>query len=61
MRHDQFDEIFPTLVRYIGLVLVVVCTGFALAGHYVEAAAGLPAAVGMLTYKTLHNARKNGE
>ena len=56
---NDFDDALPTLVRYAGFVASLVCIGFALAGHYIEAAAGLPAATGMLLYKTFREAARD--
>lgn len=56
-RHD-FDEVFPTIVRYSGLVLTLVLVGFSLAGYYVQAAPGFVAAAGLVLYKTVRNAAK---
>lgn len=57
-RHRQLDEIFPTLVRYTGLVLTIALIGFSLAGYYVQAAPGFVAAAGMILYKTVREAAK---
>lgn len=53
---DEFEYIFPTLVRYAGFIATLVLIGFCLAGYYVQAAPGFVAAAGMLFYKTVHNA-----
>jgi hypothetical protein len=52
----EFDQAFPTIVRYVGLFTTLVLIGFSLAGYYVEAAPGFVAAAGMLLYKTIRNA-----
>lgn len=56
---DKLDRIFPTLVRYVGLLASVVLIGFSLAGYATEAAPGFVAAAGMLLYKTVHDAAKD--
>jgi len=56
MNHKPFDEAFPTIVRYVGLVTTVVLIGFSLAGYALQAAPGFAAAAGMLLYKTVHDA-----
>lgn len=53
-----WDDIFPTLVRYSGLLLTFILVGFCLAGRYVEAAPGFVAAAGMLLYKSVHDAAR---
>lgn len=56
MGHKKYDDVFPTLVRYTGLVTTVVLIGFSLAGYAVQAAPGFVAAAGMLLYKTVRDA-----
>lgn len=58
---DDFELVFPTLVRYIGLITTLVLIGFSLAGFYVQAAPGFVAAGGMLLYKTVHDAVKRND
>lgn len=55
-RSERLDLAFPTLVRYTGLLLLLVLTGFCLAGFYVEAAPGFVPAAGMILYKTVRDA-----
>lgn len=55
---QKLDSIFPTLIRYVGLVLTLVLVGFSLAGYYVQAAPGFVAAAGMVFYKPLYEAAK---
>lgn len=57
-RREQFDDAFPTLVRYAGLVLTVVLVSFTIRGHGVDLAAGYVAAAGMMLYKTVYDAAK---
>lgn len=52
----KFDQAFPTIIRYIGLLTTLILIGFCLAGYVVEAAPGFAAAAGMILYKTVHNA-----
>lgn len=58
MNHAQWDNAFPTIVRYCGLILTIVLVGFSLAGFYVQAAPGFVAAAGMVLYKTVREAAK---
>ena len=53
---DEFDEVFPTLVRYVGLLCTVVLIGFCLAGHTDRASPGFVPAAGMILYKTVRKA-----
>lgn len=55
-RINKFDDAFPTLVRFTGLVSTVILIGFCLAGYTTRAAPGFVAAGGMLLYKTVRNA-----
>lgn len=56
----ELDDWLPTLVRYSGWLLTLVLVGFCLAGYYVEAAPGFVAATGMVLYKTVRDAARNG-
>lgn len=51
----QFDDAFPTIVRYAGVVLMAVLVGSAAFGH-IDYPAGFVAALGMILYKNVHNA-----
>lgn len=53
---DEFDEVFPTLVRYVGLFCTVILIGFCLAGYTERASPGFVAAAGMILYKTVRKA-----
>lgn len=54
----ELDFVFPTLVRYIGLVTTLVLIGFCLAGYAVQAAPGFVATAGMILYKTVNDAAR---
>lgn len=58
---DKFDLVFPTLVRYVGLITTLILIGFSLAGFAIQAAPGFVAAGGMLLYKTVHDAVKRAD
>jgi hypothetical protein len=53
---DEFDEVFPTLVRYVGLLCTLVLIGFCLAGYTERASPGFVPAAGMILYKTVRKA-----
>lgn len=55
---DEIDEAFPVLVRYIGLISMVVLFGACLAGYWEQAAPGFVPATSMLVYKNWHDAAK---
>lgn len=57
----ELDEWLPTLIRYSGWILTLVLVGFSLAGYYVEAAPGFVAATGMILYKSVRDAARNGD
>lgn len=57
----RLEYVYPTIVRYLGLVLTVVLIGFSLAGHAVEAAPGFVAASSMILYKSVHSAIKGDD
>lgn len=56
-----FDDAFPVIVRYTGLIATLVLIGFCLAGYTAQAAPGFVAAAGMLLYKTVRDAAKEME
>lgn len=59
MRHEQLDDVFPTLVRYTGLVLTVALVGAGIAGYGLSVIApGFVAATGMILFKTVKEAAK---
>ena len=60
MKRETLDAIFPTLVRYCGVVLAVVLVAASILGHGLELAAGYVLAAGMIAYKTVREAA-NGE
>ncbi len=51
----QFDDVLPTIVRYVGLVLTVLLTLALVLGH-TEVTPGFVPAGGLLLYKTVKNA-----
>jgi hypothetical protein len=53
---NKYDAMFPTLVRYAGLISTLILIGFSLAGYAVQAAPGFVAAGGMILYKTVRDA-----
>ena len=61
MNLKNYDEAFPVLVRYAGLVSTLVLIGFCLAGYANRAAPGFVAAGGMILYKTVRDAAKEKE
>lgn len=56
MNINKYDEAFPILVRYAGLITTLILIGFSLAGYAVQAAPGFVAAGGMILYKTVRDA-----
>ena len=57
---QQLDEAFPTLVRYTGLILVVVLVVAGLGGYGLTVIApGFVAATGMILFKTVKGAANN--
>jgi hypothetical protein len=61
-RRHQFDDAFPTVVRYCGVALTVVLVFASILGHGLELAAGYVAAGGMILYKTVKGAAaENGD
>ena len=61
MKLQSYDEAFPTIVRYAGLICMLVLVGFCLAGYATRAAPGFVPVGGMILYKTVRNAAKEGE
>lgn len=59
-RREQLEEWFPTVVRYGGFVLAFALVIATIAGFGLEVAAGYVLALGMIGYKTVHGAAKNG-
>jgi hypothetical protein len=58
------DDLFPTFVRYCGVLLTIALVIASIAGHGVELAAGYVAAAGMVLYKTVREAaqtKPNGD
>lgn len=55
---EQFDDAFPTVIRYTGLILTVVLVVFTIRGRGVDLAAGYVAAAGMVLYKTVRDGAK---
>lgn len=54
---QQLDEAFPTLVRYTGLILVIVLVVAGLGGYGLTVIApGFVAATGMILFKTVKGA-----
>jgi hypothetical protein len=60
MDKETLDYWFPTLVRYTGWVLMVVMVVAAIIQKGVDYPSGFVAAAGMILYKTVVNAVKNG-
>lgn len=60
MQRKDVDDALPTLTRYTGLVVTVVLIVLTALGHGLEVAPAWPAAAGLLLYKGVHNAGKNG-
>jgi hypothetical protein len=56
LKREQLDDLFPTVVRYCGVLLTIVLVAASIAGHGVELAAGYVAAAGMVLYKTVREA-----
>ena len=54
------DEWFPIVVRYVGVMLTIFLVIASILGHGVELAAGYVAAAGMILYKTVREAARNG-
>lgn len=54
------DEWFPIVVRYVGVALTIILVVASILGHGVELAAGYVAAAGMILYKTVREAARNG-
>lgn len=57
----QLDDAFPTVVRYCGVVLTIILVGATILGNGLELAAGYVAAAGMILYKTVRDASRNGD
>lgn len=55
----EFDDVLPTLVRYVGLIMTVALTIALILGH-TEVSPGFVPSAGMLLYKTVRNAASNG-
>lgn len=55
-RQRALDDAFPTVVRYVGVVLTVGLVIGSVLGHGLELAAGYVAAGGMIFYKTVRGA-----
>jgi hypothetical protein len=58
---NKYDQMFPTIVRYVGLITTLVLIGFSLDGYIAQTAPGFVAAGGMILYKTVHNSAKDIE
>ena len=56
----EMDDWFPTVVHWSGWLVTLVLIGFCLAGFYVEAAPGFVAATGMILYRSVRDAARNG-
>lgn len=56
---EKWDERFPIIIRYTGLLTTLVLIGFSLAGYYVQAAPGFVAAGGMILYKTVRDSARS--
>jgi hypothetical protein len=56
----QLDDAFPTIVRYCGVLLTFVLVVASILGQGLELAAGYVAAAGMILYKSVREAAKNG-
>ena len=54
------DDWFPTVVHYSGWLLTIVLVIVCLFGYYVEAAPGFVAATGMILYRSVRDAARNG-
>lgn len=61
MKLKTYDEAFPVLVRYAGLISTLVLIGFCLAGYATRAAPGFVAAGGMILYKTVRDAARESD
>lgn len=60
VQRREIDNALPTVTRYTGLVVTVVLIVFTILGHGLEVAPAWPAAAGLLLYKGVHDAAKNG-
>lgn len=60
-RREQLDDAFPTVIRYTGLCLSVILVIFTILGNGLDLAAGYVAAAGMILYKSVRDAAKDGE
>lgn len=60
-RIDALNYAFPVVIRYCGLVAMLVLIGFSVAGHYLQVAPGIAAATAMILYKTVHDAAQPPE
>lgn len=60
LSQKKLDEIFPTVVRYLGVVLTIVLIVASLFGNN-SYAAGFVAAAGMILYKTVAQAARDNE
>jgi hypothetical protein len=56
---ETWDDAFPVIIRYTGLLTTLVLIGFSVAGYYVETAPGFVAAGGMILYKTVNDAAQS--
>lgn len=54
------DEIFPTVVRYVGVLLTIVLTVAEILGNH-DYSAGYVAAAGMILYKTVAGAARESD
>jgi hypothetical protein len=61
VRHrEKLDDLFPTVVRYCGVLLAIALVAASILGHGLELAAGYVLAAGMIAYKTVRGAAENG-
>lgn len=60
VRRQDFDDALPTVTRYVGLGVTIVLIVFTALGHGLEVAPAWPAAAGLLLYKGVHDAARNG-
>lgn len=60
LSQKKLDEIFPTVVRYLGCVLTIVLIVASLFGNN-NYAAGFVAAAGMILYKTVAQAARDND
>lgn len=57
---DSLDAWLPTLARYLGLFIAVTLTPWVAIGHW-QALPGLVPAVGLMSYKKVRDAARNGK